>query len=636
MDLGLGGATVAVTGGTKGMGRAIALCLAGEGAKVAVLARHQADIDETVEALLAAGAPEAMGVATDVTSGEQVSAAFAAIGARWGSLNVLVNTVGPGAAKFEDLSDDDWEAVFDISLMSAVRSVRPRSPLIRAAEWARIVNISAHSIQRQSPLLVAYTASKAALTSVSKNLAKSLAPEGILVNTVSPGSIVTASFSEGLRPMFDAENLDPTDPYDVMKWIETHFHQPADLGRAGLPIEIAVVVTFLAQRRQRLRHRGQCERRRRLGLHMSPAPALSAAELMGAAESETGLSDYGGESFRDGLERLTLALSEEAQLNDLGYEIMRIRLVGHLVSRLQVTATMAQHPDIAEQEIRSPLFIIGLPRTGTTALSNLLDADPAIRSLRCWESSSPVPPPEEATQDTDPRIEPTARGLEAMYETFPKMRSLHFQTATGPTECQDLLGMDMRTSHFDGMAIVPSYTRWVLDCDMTPAYVIHRRTLQLLQWHCPPYQWHLKTPVHMLSLPALVSVYPDARFIWTHRDPAEVMGSVCSLIEYTRSWVGDPGDPVDLGAEQLHMWAEAIRRAINSGPATVRSASPTCLSTCSMLIPSAPSKPPTPAWASSSTGPAATPSRPGRCSTRRAATAPMSTPWTTLASMPEP
>jgi len=248
MDLGYEGASAAVTGGSKGMGRATALCLAGEGAKVAVLARHQADIDETVEALRAAGAPDAMGVSTDVTDPHQVIDAFAAIGERWGSLNVLVNTMGPGAATFEDLSDDDWDAVFEIALMSAVRSVRAALPLLRAAEWARIVNISAHSVQRQSPMLVAYTASKAALTSVSKNLAKSLAPEGILVNTVSPGSIVTASFSEGLRPMFEAENLDPTDPYDVMRWIETHFHHPADLGRAGLPVEIAVVVAFLASK----------------------------------------------------------------------------------------------------------------------------------------------------------------------------------------------------------------------------------------------------------------------------------------------------------------------------------------------------------------------------------------------------
>ncbi len=248
MDLGLRGATAAITGGTKGMGRASAERFAQEGASVAVLARGREALDETVAALGAAGCPDPVGLQVDVGDRAEVERAFADLEDRWGSLNILVNTVGPGAARFEDLADEDWEAVFDVGLMSVVRCVRAALPLLRAAEWARIVNVSAHSIQRQSPMLVAYTASKAALTSVSKNLAKSLAPEGILVNTVSPGSIVTASFSEGLRPMFEAEGLDPTDRYDVMRWIDAHFHQPADLGRAGLPDEIAVTVAFLASR----------------------------------------------------------------------------------------------------------------------------------------------------------------------------------------------------------------------------------------------------------------------------------------------------------------------------------------------------------------------------------------------------
>jgi NAD(P)-dependent dehydrogenase (short-subunit alcohol dehydrogenase family) len=133
--------------------------------------------------------------------------------------------------------------------MAAVRCVRAALPLLRRAEWARIVNISAHSIQRQNPMLVAYTASKAALASISKNLAKSLAPEGILVNTVSPGTFVTASFTEQLRPILEKAGYDPTDPTDVMRWIGEVYHQPADLGRAGKPEEIAAVVTFLASRR---------------------------------------------------------------------------------------------------------------------------------------------------------------------------------------------------------------------------------------------------------------------------------------------------------------------------------------------------------------------------------------------------
>jgi NAD(P)-dependent dehydrogenase (short-subunit alcohol dehydrogenase family) len=248
VDLGLAGATVAVTGGTKGMGRAIAECYAEEGARVAVLARGAEAMDETLESLRALGSPEVLGVTTDVTDATSVEAAFKQVADTFRTLNVLVNTVGPGAARFEDLSDEDWDTVMNIGMMAMVRCTRAALPLIEAAEWGRMVNISAHSIQRQSPMLVAYTASKAGLTSISKNLAKSLAPKGILVNTVSPGSIVTASFSEGLAPMFKDEGLDPTDPYDVMTWIDRHFHQPADLGRAGLPREIATVVTFLGSR----------------------------------------------------------------------------------------------------------------------------------------------------------------------------------------------------------------------------------------------------------------------------------------------------------------------------------------------------------------------------------------------------
>lgn len=248
MDLGLRGAKAVVTGGSKGMGRAIAQLLAAEGAGVAVVARGRDALDDTVAALHAAGSADSVGLSVDVTDRGAVDAAFEELEGQWGSLNVLVNTLGPGAGRFEDLEDGDWDATFQIGLMSVVRCVRAGLPLLRKAEWARIVNVSAHSIQRQSPMLVAYTAAKAALASVSKNLSKSLAPEGILVNTVSPGSIVTASFSEGLREMFEAEGLDATDPHDVMVWIDRHFHQPADLGRAGLPEEVATLTVYLASR----------------------------------------------------------------------------------------------------------------------------------------------------------------------------------------------------------------------------------------------------------------------------------------------------------------------------------------------------------------------------------------------------
>ena len=288
---------------------------------------------------------------------------------------------------------------------------------------------------------------------------------------------------------------------------------------------------------------------------------LTAADLISEATEQTGLQDFGGDEFREGLEILTESLATEADLTDLGAEILGLRLRMLLTNRLRVEDVYRRHPGIADQIVEGPLVVIGLPRTGTTALSQLVSADPQIRSLRLWESTSPVPAPESATEDTDPRIEETARGLDAMYAAFPRMRSMYYQTATGPTECQDLLGMEFRTAHFDGMAHVPRYTDWVKNCDMGPAYRYHRRVLQLLQWHCPPRLWHLKTPVHMLALDRLLDTYPDARFLWTHRDPADVLGSVCSLIAYTRSWVSDRVD-ADLGERQTELWAEALERAM--------------------------------------------------------------------------
>ena len=249
MDLGLENAHAVVAGGSKGMGRAVAEILAGDGAKVAVMARGKEALDDTVEALRTAGSPDAVGISVDMADAAAITDAYAQVGERWGSLNVLVHTVGPGDGTFEALDDQGWDVALTLGTMSAVRNVRAALPLLRAAEWGRIAIYSAHSIQRQSPRLVAYTASKAAVTSLAKNLAKTLAPEGILVNTVCPGTIVTASFTENLKPVFAADNLDPSDPHDVMAWIDKVFHQPADLGRAGLPDEVASLTAYLVSRR---------------------------------------------------------------------------------------------------------------------------------------------------------------------------------------------------------------------------------------------------------------------------------------------------------------------------------------------------------------------------------------------------
>lgn len=251
MDLGLADARCVVAGGSKGMGRAAAECLAGDGARVAVLARTPQALEATVAALRERGAADAVGIPTDLTSGDDVDRAFAALGDRWGSLNVLVNAAGPvevGIGGFEGVDDAEWHATFDIGTVSAARCVRAALPLLRAAGWARIVNVSAHSTKRQSPGLVAYTASKAALTSLSKNLSQTLGPEGILVNTVSPGSFLSEGMKGYLRDLPPERGVDPESLEDAMRVITEDFGHPAHLGRAGDPREIGPVIAFLASR----------------------------------------------------------------------------------------------------------------------------------------------------------------------------------------------------------------------------------------------------------------------------------------------------------------------------------------------------------------------------------------------------
>ncbi len=169
MDLGLAGSKAVVTGRSKGMGLAIAETLAAEGASVAVLARGQTALDAAVETLRRAGAPEAVGISVDMADAASIVEGFASVADRWGELNSLVHTIGPGDGYFEEMDDADWDAAL-ARHDGGVRSIRAALPMLRAADWARIVTLSAHSIQRQNPRIVAYTASKAALSSVTKNL----------------------------------------------------------------------------------------------------------------------------------------------------------------------------------------------------------------------------------------------------------------------------------------------------------------------------------------------------------------------------------------------------------------------------------------------------------------------------------
>lgn len=249
MDLGLADARAVVTGGSKGIGRAVADLLAAEGAAVAVMARGQEALDACVASLHAAGSGGSFGVATDFADPDSIAAGFAQVADRWGSAHVLVHTVGPKGGTFESLDDEAWEDTLNVGAMSTVRAIRSALPLLRAAEWARIATFAASSIRRPNNRTIAYTASKAATASVTKTLAKSLGAEGILVNCICPGTIVSASFTENLAPWLAADGLDANDPVDVMTWIGDKFGESAALGRAGLPEEVASLTAYLVSPR---------------------------------------------------------------------------------------------------------------------------------------------------------------------------------------------------------------------------------------------------------------------------------------------------------------------------------------------------------------------------------------------------
>jgi Sulfotransferase family len=290
---------------------------------------------------------------------------------------------------------------------------------------------------------------------------------------------------------------------------------------------------------------------------------LQVDQLFETAVTRAGSDDFGGDTWREGLNVLVDSLVRESALNELGESVMVDQIVGLLVNRLQVEQWFAGHPEIDEQQIVAPLFGLGLPRTGSTALSYLLASDTSRRSLRTWESGKPCPPPETATQHTDPRIAEAQVGIDMTNEMFPDFVGMLPTSATGPQECILLMALDFRSQLFEGMASIPSYSSWLLSCDMEPAYRYHRRVLQLLQWRCPPERWWLKTPAHMHSIDALDRVYPDARFVMTHRDVGKVLPSVCAVFEALSNVLTEHPDPVAIGTHNSELWRHSLQRLID-------------------------------------------------------------------------
>lgn len=279
-------------------------------------------------------------------------------------------------------------------------------------------------------------------------------------------------------------------------------------------------------------------------------------DLIGAAVRQSGLEDFGGETFREGLELLAADLNGPAELSAAGTGIMQALIIQTLAHRLQVVDWATRHPEVTAAPIERPLFIIGPPRTGTTLLSYLLHQDPRRRSPLRWEARRAVPPVGAGELTTDPRVAEEQLSQQFMEQLNPGFKAIHDEPADGPTECVTILSHDFRGLLWDVIAEAPSYRTWNLDCDHTSAYNYHRLQLQVMQSNEKGW-WTLKAPTHALTPDYLLARYPDARFIVTHRDPVEVIPSVCSFVRSMRRvFTETPSAPAE-------HWTRVVELSIN-------------------------------------------------------------------------
>lgn len=292
--------------------------------------------------------------------------------------------------------------------------------------------------------------------------------------------------------------------------------------------------------------------------------ALDETSLLTEALRRTGLTDFGDGDFREPMRRFLAALEREAKLHYVGRTLARADVVEWLENRLRIVDLCKREPAIERAPVAAPIFITGLPRTGTSILHELLAQDPAHRVPLAWEVKRPCPPPEAASFESDPRIEAADREVRLWCEIVPEYDAMHELGARVPVECIALAAPSFRSDELAGRHVVPSYAGWLAQADLRPAYEWHARTLRVLQSRHARARWVLKAPSHMSALDALFAVYPDARVVQTHRDPLTVMASVASIL-FATAWVrSDAVDPRAVldwftGETCAHLLANAMR-----------------------------------------------------------------------------
>ncbi|HEX7751262.1 MAG TPA: sulfotransferase [Novosphingobium sp.] len=288
---------------------------------------------------------------------------------------------------------------------------------------------------------------------------------------------------------------------------------------------------------------------------------FDAAAIIAEAEAITGLTDPEPE-VRHNLERLVDSLAREFPMSPSGEVSVRTMLLADTVNRLEGLKWLRDYPEIAEETIATPVFLTGLPRSGTTYFQYLFDRDPRFRLIRTWEAMMPSPPPGfDPASVTQRRAAWMAIQAQRRVEGFD---ALHLYDEDGSDECHAFLEQSFGAVGLDNLCRVPSYFTYLMDeLDLAQTYRVHKRQLQLLQWRGERKPWALKYPNHVIAMPAILRVYPDARFVMTHRDPVQTLASIAKMTLALRgARAAGPVDPHEVGRDMLAFIARHIDRIL--------------------------------------------------------------------------
>jgi hypothetical protein len=282
-------------------------------------------------------------------------------------------------------------------------------------------------------------------------------------------------------------------------------------------------------------------------------PTLNPQRLIALARQQTGLHDFDELPLAEPLEVMTRALLEEADLHAAGRRAWQLRLLNFLMTRLRAQDWFARHPEILEEKIEAPLIMLGLARTGSTLLQRLIASDDRFYYAAWWENRFPVPAPDDVAGHR--RIAAAKAEVAAMLAASPELASIHPLDAVAADEDILLIDQTLMSTTPEAMACMPSYHAWIARQDLRPAYGYWKKLLQLLQWQkrrrgVPAAgRWLLKSPMHLGYVDVIAELFPDARFVQTHRDPLHTVPSFASLIHSLWSGVSASADPIEAGRQ---------------------------------------------------------------------------------------